>query len=125
MASTAASSTIVFLASVLSVAVLVSRPIVQAAEHHDSMLKYWMPARTNPVGECSGQDELIDLDSEINRRNVILDGKRGISYDALRNDSVRCSQRGASYYGCESGREANPYKRSCSIITKCDRRPRA
>ncbi|KAK3128002.1 hypothetical protein QOZ80_7AG0581330 [Eleusine coracana subsp. coracana] len=42
-----------------------------------------------------------------------------ISYGALRADSVPCDQRGASYYNCRPGAEANPYTRGCSAITQC------
>ncbi|CAN6185870.1 unnamed protein product [Urochloa humidicola] len=42
-----------------------------------------------------------------------------ISYMALSRDSVPCSQRGASYYNCQPGAEANPYTRGCSAITQC------
>ncbi|RCV14432.1 hypothetical protein SEVIR_2G439700v4 [Setaria viridis] len=42
-----------------------------------------------------------------------------ISYLALYRDSVPCSQRGASYYNCGPGAEANPYTRGCSAITQC------
>ena len=42
-----------------------------------------------------------------------------ISYLALSRDSVPCSQRGASYYNCRPGAEANPYSRGCSAITQC------
>ncbi|RLN35895.1 protein RALF-like 33 [Panicum miliaceum] len=42
-----------------------------------------------------------------------------ISYLALSRDSVPCSQRGASYYNCQPGAEANPYTRGCSAITQC------
>ncbi|OAY72109.1 Rapid alkalinization factor [Ananas comosus] len=34
-----------------------------------------------------------------------------IGYDALRRDSVPCSQRGASYYNCRPGAQGNPYSR--------------
>ncbi|CAN6206436.1 unnamed protein product [Urochloa humidicola] len=42
-----------------------------------------------------------------------------ISYLALTRDGVPCSQRGASYYNCQPGAEANPYTRGCSAITQC------
>ncbi|EAY78048.1 hypothetical protein OsI_33090 [Oryza sativa Indica Group] len=42
-----------------------------------------------------------------------------ISYDALFADRVPCSLRGASYYNCHPGAEANPYTRGCSAITQC------
>ncbi|CAO2162440.1 unnamed protein product [Urochloa humidicola] len=42
-----------------------------------------------------------------------------ISYGALRRDNVPCSVRGASYYNCRPGGQANPYSRGCSAITRC------
>ena len=47
---------------------------------------------------------------------------RYISYAALRADQVPCNQRGRSYYSnCASQQPANPYRRGCSVITKCAR----
>ncbi|KAJ1262089.1 hypothetical protein BS78_09G080600 [Paspalum vaginatum] len=47
---------------------------------------------------------------------------RYISYAALRADQVPCNQRGRSYYSnCASQKPANPYRRGCSVITKCAR----
>ncbi|XP_078175588.1 rapid alkalinization factor-like [Carex rostrata] len=66
------------------------------------------------LGECS-QDE---VDDPTTRR--FLAGNSGyISYAALRRDSVPCSRRGASYYNCRPGAQANPYRRGCSAITRC------
>lgn len=66
------------------------------------------------LGECS-QDE---VDDPTTRR--FLAGNSGyISYAALRRDSVPCSMRGASYYNCRPGAQANPYRRGCSAITRC------
>ncbi|GMI80103.1 ralf-like 33 [Hibiscus trionum] len=84
--------------------------------------------------ECSGSmaecmmgngEESFDLDaefamgSEISRR--ILATTRYISYGALRRNTVPCSRRGASYYNCRPGAQANPYSRGCSRITRCRR----
>ncbi|KAJ1695206.1 hypothetical protein LUZ63_011904 [Rhynchospora breviuscula] len=66
------------------------------------------------LGECL-EDEVDDTTS---RR--FLAGTPGyISYGALRRDSVPCSRRGASYYNCRPGGQANPYRRGCSAITRC------
>ncbi|GJN35804.1 hypothetical protein PR202_gb24611 [Eleusine coracana subsp. coracana] len=47
---------------------------------------------------------------------------RYISYAALRADQVPCNQRGKSYYtNCASQQKANPYRRGCSAITRCQR----
>ncbi|XP_072961585.1 rapid alkalinization factor-like [Typha angustifolia] len=83
----------------------------------------WIPARKSSatcrgtVGECLGLDAEFDLVGESNRR--ILAAGSSIGYDALRQDSVPCSQRGASYYNCQPGASANPYSRGCSAITQC------
>ncbi|KAL8028917.1 hypothetical protein ABFX02_14G193900 [Erythranthe guttata] len=70
------------------------------------------------VAECLGnEDEEFEMDSESNRR--ILATRRFISYGALESDSVPCSRRGASYYNCRPGAQANPYNRGCSAITQC------
>ncbi|KAJ7980265.1 Rapid ALkalinization Factor [Quillaja saponaria] len=61
----------------------------------------------------------FEMDSESNRR--ILATRRYISYGALRRNSVPCSRRGASYYNCRPGAQANPYSRGCSAITRCRR----
>ncbi|GAA0171035.1 hypothetical protein LIER_25169 [Lithospermum erythrorhizon] len=72
------------------------------------------------VDECLGGDEdEFELDSESNRR--ILATKRYISYGALQKNNVPCSRRGASYYNCRPGAQANPYSRGCSAITRCRR----
>ncbi|KAE8660149.1 Protein RALF-like 22 [Hibiscus syriacus] len=84
--------------------------------------------------ECSGSmaeclmaigEETLDLDaefamgSEISRR--ILATTRYISYGALRRNTVPCSRRGASYYNCRPGAQANPYSLGCNRITRCRR----
>ncbi|KAL8166373.1 hypothetical protein V2J09_007872 [Rumex salicifolius] len=69
------------------------------------------------VGDCMEDEDEFFLDSEVNRR--ILASKKYISYNALKKNNVPCSRRGASYYNCKSGAQANPYKRGCSKITRC------
>ncbi|CAL9206886.1 unnamed protein product [Musa hybrid cultivar] len=79
----------------------------------------WIPSLSGcrgTVAECVAGDE-FDLGSEVTRR--ILATSRYISYNALRRDTVPCSRRGASYYNCRPGAQANPYSRSCSAITRC------
>ncbi|EOA32472.1 hypothetical protein CARUB_v10015749mg [Capsella rubella] len=66
-----------------------------------------------------GMGAEFEMDSEINRR--ILATRRYISYGALRRNTVPCSRRGASYYNCRRGAQANPYRRGCSVITRCRR----
>ncbi|CAA7057568.1 unnamed protein product [Microthlaspi erraticum] len=70
------------------------------------------------VGE-EAETEEFEMDSEINRR--ILATARYISYGALRRNTIPCSRRGASYYNCRRGAQANPYSRGCSAITRCRR----
>ncbi|CAH2078966.1 unnamed protein product [Thlaspi arvense] len=72
---------------------------------------------TGSIAECSTAE--FEMDSEINRR--ILATTRYISYGALRRNTIPCSRRGASYYNCRRGAEANPYSRGCSAITRCRR----
>ncbi|ESR62600.1 hypothetical protein CICLE_v10018198mg [Citrus x clementina] len=36
-------------------------------------------------------------------------------------DSLPCNRRGASYYNCNGGGPANPYRRGCTAITNCQR----
>ncbi|KAG4213078.1 hypothetical protein ERO13_A01G032800v2 [Gossypium hirsutum] len=79
------------------------------------------------IAEClmQGGDDSSDFDaefamgSETGRR--ILAARRYISYGALRRNTVPCSRRGASYYNCRPGAQANPYSRGCSRITRCRR----
>ncbi|GAU29364.1 hypothetical protein TSUD_31700 [Trifolium subterraneum] len=68
------------------------------------------------IAECL-EDEEFELDSEINRR--ILATTKYISYGAMQRNTVPCSRRGASYYNCRPGAQANPYSRGCSAITRC------
>ncbi|KVI03990.1 rapid alkalinization factor-like [Cynara cardunculus var. scolymus] len=70
------------------------------------------------IAECMGGGEL-EMESESTRR--ILATTNYISYGALQGNNVPCSQRGASYYNCRSGGQANPYQRGCSTITRCRR----
>uniref|UniRef100_A0A0D9V0T2 Rapid alkalinization factor 1 n=1 Tax=Leersia perrieri TaxID=77586 RepID=A0A0D9V0T2_9ORYZ len=49
----------------------------------------------------------------------VLQQNSYISYGALRRDTTPCSVRGASYYNCRPGGQANPYSRGCSAITRC------
>ncbi|XP_051118823.1 rapid alkalinization factor-like [Andrographis paniculata] len=86
----------------------------------------WMPIGgkaevcQGSVAECmaDGVDEFdFDMDSESNRR--ILATTKYISYGALQANNVPCSRRGASYYNCRPGAQANPYTRSCSAATQC------
>lgn len=94
----------------------------------DSQLgNFFLPLKAGcrgSIAECSlltGDDDDTEflMDSESNRRN--LAGRSYISYGALRRNTVPCSRRGASYYNCRPGAQANPYRRGCSAITRCRR----
>ncbi|KAK7284373.1 hypothetical protein RJT34_19118 [Clitoria ternatea] len=73
----------------------------------------WLPSCKGTLGDCMEQE--FDMDNEINRR--ILATTKYISYGALQRNTVPCSRRGASYYNCRPGAQANPYSRGCSAIT--------
>ncbi|KAK7396877.1 hypothetical protein VNO78_18039 [Psophocarpus tetragonolobus] len=80
----------------------------------------WVAKATRPcqgsIEECMGEGE-FGMDSESHRR--ILATSQYISYKALQRNTVPCSRRGASYYNCKVGAEANPYTRGCPTITRC------
>ncbi|KAJ9543348.1 hypothetical protein OSB04_023055 [Centaurea solstitialis] len=84
----------------------------------------WLPTHggggkcSGSMAECIGEMEM-EMESESTRR--ILATTSYISYGALQGNNVPCSQRGASYYNCRSGGQANPYQRGCSTITRCRR----
>ncbi|CAK9165009.1 unnamed protein product [Ilex paraguariensis] len=104
----------------LTISFLLIGALIISAEagggHHEFS---WMPAKPacqGSIAECMVDGEFA-MDSEINRR--ILATTKYISYGALQRNTVPCSQRGASYYNCQPGAEANPYTRGCSAITRC------
>ncbi|KAL5221104.1 hypothetical protein ABZP36_025817 [Zizania latifolia] len=68
-------------------------------------------------GFSAGEEAAADSSAVV--RRVLQQGQRYVSYDALRADTTPCSLRGASYYNCRPGAEANPYTRGCSEITRC------
>ncbi|KAI4330134.1 hypothetical protein MLD38_028439 [Melastoma candidum] len=76
------------------------------------------------AGECVGAKMKMAMDSDI-RRGLLGAGAgkntRHISYDALKKDEVPCNRKGQSYYNCTKMKNANPYKRGCSVITHCKR----
>ncbi|KAK7337747.1 hypothetical protein VNO77_18334 [Canavalia gladiata] len=76
----------------------------------------WIPSKTTCKGSLADcMDTEFEFDNEINRR--ILATTQYISYGALQRNTVPCSRRGASYYNCKPGAQANPYSRGCSAIT--------
>ncbi|XP_021904986.1 LOW QUALITY PROTEIN: protein RALF-like 33 [Carica papaya] len=96
-------------------------------DHHQMGFFPMQSGCSGSIAECfgNGSGELFDdevefqMTSESTRR--ILATTRYISYGALRRNSVPCSRRGASYYNCRPGGQANPYTRGCSAITRCRR----
>ncbi|TKY52250.1 RALF 1 [Spatholobus suberectus] len=104
----------VICAATVLVAMSRSPTAVGGGDHHLGM--GWVPTCKGSIAECLGGEE-YELDSEINRR--ILATNKYISYGALQRNTVPCSRRGASYYNCRPGAQANPYSRGCSAITRC------
>ncbi|XP_027367111.1 rapid alkalinization factor-like [Abrus precatorius] len=105
--------TLIYAATIL-VAMSWSPTAVAGGHHHLGM--GWVPTCKGSIAECLEREE-FELDSEINRR--ILATTKYISYGALQRNTVPCSRRGASYYNCRPGAQANPYNRGCSAITRC------
>ncbi|KAJ4776018.1 Rapid alkalinization factor [Rhynchospora pubera] len=104
------------LLSLLIVIVAISLTLVSASS--SSEVQPACRGGFGKLGECLDLELGIEIDSsESNRR--ILASSGYIGYDALRRDSTPCSQRGASYYNCRPGAQANPYSRGCSAITRC------
>ncbi|XAR61318.1 hypothetical protein NMG60_11034978 [Bertholletia excelsa] len=107
------------LLSLLTFGVLIVSPSAakSTGTHHHQWS--WTPAKPvckGSIAECMAAGEL-EMDSEISRR--MLATTKYISYGALQRNTVPCSLRGASYYNCKPGAEANPYSRGCSTITRC------
>ncbi|XP_010549330.1 PREDICTED: protein RALF-like 19 [Tarenaya hassleriana] len=83
----------------------------------------WPLTKSCVNGEgCIGDEDGVEtlMDSETNRRQL-AQGRRYISYGALRKNNVPCSRRGRSYYDCRRRKRVNPYRRGCSVITHCAR----
>lgn len=96
-----------------------SAVVAGAGDHHHHLGLGLVRAKSScdgSIAECFGANE-FEFDSEINRR--ILATSQYISYGALQRNTVPCSRRGASYYNCRPGAQANPYNRGCSAITRC------
>ncbi|EOA18855.1 hypothetical protein CARUB_v10007476mg [Capsella rubella] len=103
-------------------AILAVHFLLLTAVTSQSAVDFMMPIEsgcTGSIAECSLSVEEFEMDSEISRR--ILATTKYISYGALRRNTVPCSRRGASYYNCRRGAQANPYSRGCSAITRCRR----
>ncbi|KAK4282480.1 hypothetical protein QN277_013853 [Acacia crassicarpa] len=90
---------------------------VTAATISDHRLR-WVPVRggcESSIEECMEME--MEMEMDMSRR--ILATSQYISYKALQRNTVPCSQRGASYYNCKPGAQANPYTRGCATITRC------
>ncbi|GMH28407.1 hypothetical protein Nepgr_030250 [Nepenthes gracilis] len=93
--------------------------------HHHHQFGWLIPSTTSistcrgTIADCIAGEEELEMDSEINRR--MLATTKYISYGALSKNYIPCSLRGASYYNCRTGAQANPYKRGCTRITRCAR----
>ncbi|KAL8527972.1 hypothetical protein ACS0TY_005690 [Phlomoides rotata] len=112
----------ILLALCLIASLLLSHVSAGADNDAAAAMGFMMPALRSgcrgTVAEClESEGEEFELDSESNRR--ILATRRYISYGALSRNSIPCSRRGASYYNCRPGAQANPYRRGCSAITRC------
>ncbi|XP_057421153.1 protein RALF-like 33 [Lotus japonicus] len=114
--------------AILAVHVSLSTSLDFTGDHDNHLSSFFHPTTNSgcrgSIAECSlltGNDDDTEflMDSESNRR--ILAARRYISYGALRKNTVPCSRRGASYYNCRTGAQANPYRRGCSAITRCRR----
>ncbi|OIT38646.1 PREDICTED: rapid alkalinization factor-like [Nicotiana attenuata] len=108
----------IFIVSSLLIKLLI---ISVEATGGDFDMSGWIPMKSadscqGSIAECMAAGE-FEMDSESNRRILATDDY--ISYGALQRNTVPCSRRGASYYNCQTGAEANPYTRGCSAITRC------
>ncbi|KAI3752511.1 hypothetical protein L2E82_24545 [Cichorium intybus] len=116
LSSAAMTSSIFFFFFFLTTLMMMSsskHTVVYATEsHHQILQSKWMVANGS-----HGYNSEFELESESNRR--ILATTRYVSYGALQKNNVPCSRRGASYYNCRQGGQANPYTRGCSAITHC------
>ncbi|KAF7064044.1 hypothetical protein CFC21_070473 [Triticum aestivum] len=114
---------LVLLLLVLAVALSASASSIAGGDHLQLGLLSGGAGRgecRGTVAECGGEDaegELGSASAEAHRR--VLQGRGYISYGALRRGTVPCNRRGASYYNCRPGAQANPYHRGCSRITRC------
>ncbi|WOH15921.1 hypothetical protein DCAR_0935468 [Daucus carota subsp. sativus] len=111
------STTLLVICATLLITIL-SISAVDASAASNSYLSF-LPA-SGTVADFISDESEFDLDSDINRR-ILATRRRYISYGALSRNTVPCSRRGASYYNCRQGAQANPYNRGCSKITRCRR----
>nr|GEX36438.1 hypothetical protein [Tanacetum cinerariifolium] len=77
----------------------------------------WMTSSSSSIGDLDEME--FEMDSELSRR-ILATNRRNISYGALSKNNVPCSRRGASYYNCRSGDQANPDSHGCSRISRVE-----
>ncbi|KAJ6380281.1 hypothetical protein OIU76_016857 [Salix suchowensis] len=123
------SSCFLISAAVLMILMVMGLPstVQGSGDHHHHL--GWIPTASTTtrssicdkgsIAECMAEEdgEEFEMDTEISRR--ILATTKYVSYGALQKNNVPCSKRGASYYNCQNGAQANPYSRGCSRITRC------
>ncbi|THG10398.1 hypothetical protein TEA_022067 [Camellia sinensis var. sinensis] len=109
----ATSSKILTLCFITTLIFFSSYGVVASVDHEHQLVVGWgvLPTTRSEcrgtIAECLADDEEFGLNSEVSRR--ILASTRYISYGVLQRNTVPCSRRGASYYNCRSGAQANPY----------------
>ncbi|KAG2683780.1 hypothetical protein I3843_10G050000 [Carya illinoinensis] len=89
------------------------------AESSSTINKVGTGSCNGAVGDCIGKENEMLMDSHHGRD--LAQRRKYISYGALKANSVPCGRRGNSYYNCQKRKRANPYKRSCNVITHCAR----
>lgn len=109
------------ISSFLVVSLIVSSTAVKATGnlHEWSWIPTKQAACRGSIGECMDDAAGGEFDMESGSNRRILATTSYISYGALSSNTVPCSVRGASYYNCQTGAQANPYTRGCSTITQC------
>lgn len=106
---------------VFTTLIIISLSTVDASVEHN--LSWPVPTESGcsqgSMGhECMMANDEFEMESEIISRRI-LQTTQYISYAALQSNTVPCSRRGASYYNCQPGAQANPYTRSCTQLTRC------
>jgi hypothetical protein len=98
--------------------------VAAATPHHELDPAKWATDQDHDggtvmrVSACTVEDQEEGCEGDAATRRQLA-GNSYIGYDALRRNAVPCSYRGASYYNCRPGAQANPYSRGCSSITRC------
>ncbi|XVF57515.1 hypothetical protein PTKIN_Ptkin06aG0211500 [Pterospermum kingtungense] len=79
----------------------------------------WKESSIGEYGLAGAGEDQQEMESEIISRRILATNINYISYGALKKNRVPCAIRGATYYNCKPGAEANPYDRGCSHIARC------